>query len=238
MTVNMLDALTTLQLQELSVFTVGGVPQERGSEPNARVYIRAPYGVFATADGYLALGFADLDTLGRLIDEPTFAGMDPEVEGWTHRDELYRRTADRLREKTTDHWLETLLPAGIWAGPVYGYADLVADPQIAHNGTFVTYDHPTEGTISVPGFPYRFSATPPRIDRGAPLVGQHTRELLDELGLDADDLLGRGVVAETVLTPADTLSCRTIAGSPGTIRAAPMRCAPPRRRSRRTDPTR
>ncbi|KQR94066.1 MAG: CoA transferase [Microbacterium ginsengisoli] len=205
-TVNMLDALTTLQMQELSVFTVGGVPQERGSEPNAHVYIRAPYGVFATADGYLALGFADLDTLGRLIDEPTFAGMDPEVEGWTHRDELYRRTADRLRAKTTDHWLETLLPAGIWAGPVYGYADLVADPQIAHNGTFVTYDHPTEGTISVPGFPYRFSATPPRIDRGAPLVGQHTRELLDELGLDADDLLGRGVVAETVLTPADTLS--------------------------------
>jgi crotonobetainyl-CoA:carnitine CoA-transferase CaiB-like acyl-CoA transferase len=53
-TVNMLDALTTLQMQELSVYTVGGVPQTRGSEPNAHVYIRAPYGVFATSDGYLA----------------------------------------------------------------------------------------------------------------------------------------------------------------------------------------
>src|ERR1700734_2216697 len=66
-TVNMLDALTTLQMQELSVFTVGGVPQERGEEPNAHVYIRAPYGVFATSDGYLALGFADLETLGSVI---------------------------------------------------------------------------------------------------------------------------------------------------------------------------
>ncbi len=50
-TVNMLDALTTLQMQELSVFTIGGVPQERGEQPNAHVYIRAPYGVFETSDG-------------------------------------------------------------------------------------------------------------------------------------------------------------------------------------------
>lgn len=199
-TVNMLDALTTLQMQELSVFTVGGVPQERGTEPNAHVYIRAPYGVFETSDGYLALGFADLQTLGRLIGEPSFAGMDPEIEGWTHRDELYARTAARLGEDTTANWLDVLLPAGIWAGPVYGYADLLDDPQIAHNGTFVTYDHPTEGRITVPGFPYRFSVTPARIDRGAPLVGEHTRDVLTELGLPEDrvaQLLDAGIVAES-----------------------------------------
>jgi len=199
-TVNMLDALTTLQMQELSVYTVGGVPQERGTEPNAHVYIRAPYGIFETSDGYLALGFADLDTLGRLIGQPAFAGMDPEVEGWTHRDELYAKTAERLRTDTSANWLDILLPAGIWAGPVYGYAELLADPQIAHNGTFVTYDHPTEGTVTVPGFPYRFSATPARIDRGAPLVGEHTREVLSELGVSTDRvsaLLDAGVLTET-----------------------------------------
>lgn len=183
-TVNMLDALTTLQMQELSVFTVGGVPQERGDEPNAHVYIRAPYGVFATSDGYLALAFADLETLGTVIGEPGFAGMDPEVEGWTHRDELYAATEARLATDTSEHWIAALLAAGIWAGPVYGYQDLVDDPQIAHNGTFVEYDHPTEGRVKTPGFPYRFSATPPRIDRGAPLVGEHSREVLAELGLD------------------------------------------------------
>src|SRR5690606_20006952 len=87
-TVNMLDALTTLQMQELSVFTVGGVPQERGAEPNAHVYIRAPYGVFATSDGYLALAFADLDTLGEVFEDPSLLGLDAEEHGWTHRDEL------------------------------------------------------------------------------------------------------------------------------------------------------
>ena len=197
-TVNMLDALTTLQMQELSVFTVGKVPQERGEQPNAHVYIRAPYGVFATSDGYLALGFADLETLGTVIGEPSFAGMIPEVDGWTRRDELYEKTEARLHTDTTENWLEKLLAVGIWAGPVYGYQDLVDDPQIAHNGTFVEYDHPTEGRIKTPGFPYKFSATPPRIDRGAPLVGQHSREVLLELGASAeriDGLFESGAVA-------------------------------------------
>jgi crotonobetainyl-CoA:carnitine CoA-transferase CaiB-like acyl-CoA transferase len=197
-TVNMLDALTTLQMQELSVFTVGGVPQERGEQPNAHVYIRAPYGVFATSDGYLALGFADLETLGAVIGEPSFAGMVPEVDGWTRRDELYAKTEARLRGDTTAIWLEKLLAAGIWAGPVYSYQDLVDDPQIAHNGTFIEYDHPTEGHIKTPGFPYKFSATPPRVDRGAPLIGQHSREVLAEIGVSSEriaELYESGAVA-------------------------------------------
>jgi crotonobetainyl-CoA:carnitine CoA-transferase CaiB-like acyl-CoA transferase len=185
-TVNMLDALTTLQMQELSVFTVGGVPQERGEQPNAHVYIRAPYGIFATSDGYIALGFADLGVLGSVIGEPSFAGMVAEVDGWSRRDELYAKTEARLNTDTSANWLERLLAVGIWAGPVYGYQELVDDPQIAHNGTFVEYEHPTEGHIKTPGFPYRFSATPPRIDRGAPLVGEHSREVLAELGVSAD----------------------------------------------------
>ena len=197
-TVNMLDALTTLQMQELSVFTVGKVPQQRGEQPNAHVYIRAPYGIFATSDGYLALGFADLETLGTVIGEPSFAGMVPEVDGWTRRDELYEKTEARLHTDTTANWLDKLLAVGIWAGPVYGYQDLVDDPQIAHNGTFVEYDHPTEGRIKTPGFPYKFSATPARIDRGAPLVGQHSREVLAELGVSIeriDGLFESGAVA-------------------------------------------
>ncbi|MCT9819620.1 CoA transferase [Microbacterium sp. W1N] len=197
-TVNMLDALTTLQMQELSVHTVGGVPQQRGTQPNAHVYIRAPYGVFATADGYIALGFADLNVLGRVIGEPSFEGLDAEEHGWTHRDELYAKTAARLTARPSAEWLEVLLAAGIWAGPVYGYADLVDDPQIVHNGTFVEYDHPTEGHVKTPGFPYRFSRTPASIERGAPLVGEHTREILAELGRTPDDveaLFAHGAVA-------------------------------------------
>ena len=198
--VNMLDAITTLQMQELSVFVAGKVPQQRSAEPHAHVYIRAPYGTFKTADGFLALAMPDLPTLGKVIDEPAFAEMSSEVHGWTHRDEVHRRTADRLVLRTTAEWLDALGAAGIWCGPVQDYAALVEDPQIKHNGTFVEYDHPTEGRVTTPGFPYAFSRTPASIERGAPLVGEHTGELLAEAGFTGDEiavLTADGVVAET-----------------------------------------
>ncbi|MFE1237264.1 CaiB/BaiF CoA transferase family protein [Streptomyces tendae] len=199
-TVNMLDAVTTLQMQELSVHTVGGLPQTRSAEPHAHVYIRSPYGAFQTSDGYLVLAFPPLKKLGEILGEDSFLSMEDEEHGWTHRDEIFARTAARLLTRPSRHWLDAFAAAGIWAGPVYGYADLVKDPQIRHNGTFVTYDHPTEGSVTVPGFPYRFSATPPRIDRGAPLVGEHTREVLTEAGLaerEIEELFAAGAVAET-----------------------------------------
>ncbi len=197
-TVNMLDALTTLQMQELSVYTVGGVPQHRGVEPHAHVYIRAPYGTFATADGYLALAMPDLPTLGAVIGESRLLGMDTERDSWQHRDEVSEWTAERLRTRPTAEWLAEFDRAGIWAGPVYDYEALVDDPQIRHNGTFVEYDHPTEGHVKTPGFPYRFSRTPAVVDRGAPTVGQHSREILRELGWDdgaISDLEATGSVA-------------------------------------------
>jgi crotonobetainyl-CoA:carnitine CoA-transferase CaiB-like acyl-CoA transferase len=205
-TVNMLDALTTLQMQELSVFTVGHKTQERSAEPHAHVYIRAPYGVFATSDGFVALAFADLHELGRLIGEPSFEGWNSEVEGWTRRDEIHAKTAAKLREKPAGYWIETLGAAGMWIGPVHGYQELVDDPQIVHNGTFIEYEHPTEGHVKTPGFPYRFSQTPPQLYRGAPLVGEHTREVLAEVGLDddrIDALLASGAARSTDPVPAE-----------------------------------
>ncbi|MET4640264.1 CaiB/BaiF CoA-transferase family protein [Mycetocola sp. 2940] len=197
-TVNMLDVITTLQMQEISVFTMGGVPQERSAEPHAHVYIRSPYGTFATTDGYLALAMPHLPTLGDLIDEPSFASMDGEADGWSRRDEIYAKVAARLATRSTAEWYGVLSGAGIWVAPVYSYADLVDDEQIKHNGTFVEYEHPTEGHVKTPGFPYRFSRTPARVDRGAPLAGEHTREILAEVGMtpsEIDFLATSGVVA-------------------------------------------
>jgi crotonobetainyl-CoA:carnitine CoA-transferase CaiB-like acyl-CoA transferase len=198
--VNMLDAITTIQMQELSVFTVAHKPQQRSAEPHAHVYIRAPYGAFATADSYIIVAFPKLANLGNVIGEPSFLEMDDEVDTWTKRDEIFAKTRERLKTKTTAEWLELLRAADIWCGPVYGYADLVEDEQIKHNGTFVEYDHPTEGHVKTPGFPIRFSKTPSTVERGAPVVGQHSRDVLREAGYDDEKierLIAAGAVAET-----------------------------------------
>jgi len=86
---------------------------------------------------------------------------------------------------------------GIWAGPVYSYDDLLADPQVQHNGSFVSYDHPTEGRVTTPGFAFSMSATPATVTRPAPTAGQHTREVLADAGLptsEVDELLAGGVI--------------------------------------------
>lgn len=73
--------------------------------------------------------------------------MNDEVDTRARRDEIFAKTRDKLKTKTSAEWLELLRAADIWCGPVYGYADLVDDEQIKHNGTFVEYEHPTEGKV-------------------------------------------------------------------------------------------
>jgi crotonobetainyl-CoA:carnitine CoA-transferase CaiB-like acyl-CoA transferase len=64
----------------------------------------------------------------------------------------------------------------------------MTDPQIAHNGTFVEFDHPSEGHVKMPGFPIKFSKTPSEVRRGAPQVGEHSREVLLGAGFSGDDI--------------------------------------------------
>jgi crotonobetainyl-CoA:carnitine CoA-transferase CaiB-like acyl-CoA transferase len=197
--VNMLDAITAIQMQELSVFTVAHKPQVRSAEPHAHVYIRAPYGAFATSDGYITVAFPALKKFGEVIGEPTFLDMNDEIDTWTRRDEIFARTRERLVTRTTSEWLALFRQHDIWSGPVYSYAELVEDPQIRHNGTFVEYEHPTEGRVKTPGFPIRFSKTPSEVSRGAPLAGEHTRDVLREAGLqdgEIDALVASGAVGE------------------------------------------
>lgn len=196
--VNMLDALIAMQMQELSVRTVGGIRQQPSSQIHAHSYIRAPYGIFPTKDGAVALAFADLAVLGEIFDDDQLAAWDAEADGFTRRDEISRRVTRHLRQDTTERWLARLSERGVWVGPVYSYDDLLQDPQVAHNESFVSYTHPTEGSVRTPGFAFRLSQTPAAVDRPAPTVGEHTIGILGSLGLSderIDDLLARKVVA-------------------------------------------
>lgn len=196
--VNMLDAMIAMQMQELSVRTVGGVPQTRGHEIHAHAYIRAPYGIFPTSDGYVALAFADLSVLAEVFGDPDLAQWDAERDGFRHRDEISAAVGSHLRRDTTASWLDRLGSRGVWVGPVNSYDDVLEDPQVRHNGSFVTYEHSTEGAVTTPGFAFRMTQTPAAVERGAPTTGQHTAEILADLGLtDAEiaSLLHDKVVA-------------------------------------------
>ena len=186
--INMLDVITTLQMQEISIYTVGKIEQVRSEQPHAHSYIRAPYGVFETKEDYIAIAFPSLKQFGELIGEPSFESYNDEKDSWTHRDEIFAKTQERLLNKTAKEWLVLFREHGIWAGEVYGYKDLVNDPQIAHNKTFVEYDHPTEGHVKAPGFPFKFSKSPASVAKGAPLIGEDTSDVLKTLGYSQEKI--------------------------------------------------
>jgi crotonobetainyl-CoA:carnitine CoA-transferase CaiB-like acyl-CoA transferase len=185
--VNLLSSIVDMQAQELSIYMTGGARPQRSAEPLAHRYIEAPYGIYQTSDGYITISVGDLRVLGKVLgleDIERFQGHVWEPEA---RDELYRLVAARLLQRTSGEWLEDLRAADYWAGPVYDYEDLLQDPQVQHNETFVELDHPTEGRLKLIGFPWKFRRTPASIRLAHPDVGQHTEEILDELGYSSEE---------------------------------------------------
>jgi crotonobetainyl-CoA:carnitine CoA-transferase CaiB-like acyl-CoA transferase len=103
-----------------------------------------------------------------------------------------------LATAPTAEWVTRLEAASIAAGPVYEFDEVFADPQVRYLGLVATMDQPGAGPVRILGFPGRVSGTPPRIERPAPLLGQHTAEVLEELGLsreEIDRLASAGVIA-------------------------------------------
>ncbi len=180
-------------------FATGEPPRRLG--PGHRT--NAPYQAFRTADGWLNLGGGApgfwpriCAVLGAepLLDDLRFATPALRVK---HRAELEALLEARFRTATTAEWLVRLDAAGVPAGPILGYDEVFADPQVRHRAMAVEIQHPRAGRTRVLGVPVKLSATPGAIRRPAPLLGEHTDEILSELGLDASaiaDLRARKIV--------------------------------------------
>src|SRR2546426_1050591 len=180
-------------------FATGEVPRRLGQGHRTN----APYQAFRTADGWLNLGGGSQQfwraicaVLGveRLADDPRFATPALRV---AHREELEALLGPRFLTAPTAVWLEKLEAAGVPAGPILTYDQVFADPQVKAREMAVEVNHPTAGRTRVLGVPVKLSKTPGAVRRPAPTRGQHTDEVLGELGSDATaipDLRPRRVV--------------------------------------------
>ena len=91
-----------------------------------------------------------------------------------------------MREKTTNHWYEVFDEAGVWYAPVNDYADIEDDPQLAANGSILTFEHPRAGTVRLLFHPVRYDEETLPLRRIPPQLGEHTEEILSEAGYDAE----------------------------------------------------
>ncbi|MCL4875319.1 MAG: CoA transferase [Anaerolineae bacterium] len=177
--VNLYNALLGLTLQEIGNYLNGGGMPERSERGYPNPYVGAPYGIYHTQDRYIAIAMNPINKLARLLG----------VEGLDHitgqnvmedADEIRDRLAAAFVEKTTAEWLDILLAEDIWCAPVYEFADVEKDPQVLLNEMVISYRHPTAGTVRAVGIPVKFQGTPGEIRYPAPLLGQHSVEILRE----------------------------------------------------------
>ena len=165
--------------------------------------LNAPYQAFQTSNGWVTLGAANqnnwlkmLDALDRpeLCKDPRFIDNHSRIK---RQKELADDLGPVLGEKTTEEWLERMELAGVPAGPIFDVCQMHEDPQTIARDMVVEVEHTTEGKVKTLGLPVKFSKTPGKVVHGAPLYGEHTRDVLAELGYSIEqvnELVGAGVV--------------------------------------------
>jgi crotonobetainyl-CoA:carnitine CoA-transferase CaiB-like acyl-CoA transferase len=163
--------------------------------------MQAPFGIYATKDGYVSIAMSPFKTLYGTLDAPQLAVYDDLKTLYDKRDEVWEKVDAETRKFTTTELLERLLAADIWCAEVKDIRRAAEDPQVKHMGMLTTYQHPTAGTVRVPAPAVTMSETPATIDRPAPLVGQHGREILAEFGVPSAEI--EALVAAGDMTVAE-----------------------------------
>jgi crotonobetainyl-CoA:carnitine CoA-transferase CaiB-like acyl-CoA transferase len=195
--IDMLSVVLDCQLQEIVTFLNAGFKPERTHEQSAHAAMPAPYGSYQTKDGWLNLAMSPLPALGEVLGDDWLRTLDHYDDGHRLRDEVYAHIRSAFLHKSTAEWVDLCDVHGVWAGPVYDFPALAQDPHILAEKYFVDQPQRVGGSAKTVRIPLKMSSTPPEIRRGAPGLGEHTEEILAELGYTPEaieELLRAGAV--------------------------------------------
>ena len=198
------SALLDGQVAALSYHATGfmgtGVePKRMGSGHPSLV----PYQSFSASDGQFIIGCANQGLWERMcraigqdamLDDPRYTTNTDRVE---HRAECVGELSGLFAQKTTAHWVDLIVEAGVPCGPINTVADVVSNPQVLARNMIAEVDNPNIPNLKFPGSPLKLTDSPATIRRVPPMLGQHNEEILEEAGYSPEkiaDLKERGVL--------------------------------------------
>lgn len=165
-----------------------------------------PYQTFATRDGSIMLGvgndrlwkkFCDCAGLQNYVSDPRFATNSDRVENFAETCSL---VADQMRTRSTDEWMGILLQAGVPVSPIQTLPQALEHEQVKARNIVVSSDHASLGKIPHIAYPVTFDKQPRRVQRSAPVLGEHSREVLVQAGYDeaeVENLIHQGIVEQS-----------------------------------------
>lgn len=190
--IDMLSSVLHMLSQE-ATYIMNVDPEPRRSKAGiAHVHQSAPYGVYETSDGYVAMSLAEPAVVGSLASElnvyeevrPYLTNRDMRI----HKDTVASALAKALKSLSTEEALKRLKSVGIWCEPVRRFSETLKLPEVNRTGMIVTIDSEYGGTYRTIGNPLKFSEAPASIRRPAPAWGEHSCEILEELGYSGSEI--------------------------------------------------
>jgi formyl-CoA transferase len=171
-------------------FATGVAPKRVGNRnPNV-----TPAEAFKASDGFINVVILNPEQYEKfcralgdegLITEPRFATNDARI---ANHPDFKARVEGALAKRTVSEWVDRMIAAGIAAGPIYELDQVFDDAQVRHTGMVREVDQPGLGTVRMLGFPFAVGGRRPPVRRPAPRLGEHTLEVLDELGISSSEI--------------------------------------------------